>query len=109
MFYGIGINSDRKKSCLWGSLHAEIDALRKIRRFEKTRRVDIVVIRVNRTGGLLLSQPCSNCIKKMRYFERYKNCVIDKIRYSGEHGDIISHKLRSIDTAITPHISRKFR
>jgi len=62
------------------SLHAEIDALRKVR---SKRSFDILVIRVNKSKtSLLNSQPCIRCENWIR------NYPVNKIYFSTNDGNI---------------------
>lgn len=70
--------------------HAEMDAIKHLKIKNKKRlTLDLIVIRINNSGKLLLSMPCYNCIKQLR---RLKNIKINKIHYSDENGNIISKR-----------------
>lgn len=108
-FYGVGINSRRTKHCYWGGLHAEIDALRKIKNTSKrTKRVNIAVFRINKSGDFCNSKPCSNCIKRMEKLQEYKNVKIDKIYYSITKIEMLKISLNGIKD-LPQHKSLAFR
>jgi tRNA(Arg) A34 adenosine deaminase TadA len=66
------------------SLHAELDAISKIK--DKTKPFDLLVIRTNETGDkLLISKPCSQC----SYWINLGYYPIRKIYYSNGQGGII--------------------
>ena len=104
------MNSKRTKSCYWGGLHAEIDALRKIKKHDSKRPLDvnIIVLRVNKIGDISLSQPCHNCIKKMEKFQEYKNCRIEYIIFSKTNNILQKIKLKNIKN-LPIHISTAFK
>lgn len=110
VFYAIGTNSPRTKSCYWGGLHAEIDALRKIKKTPGRRPlvINIIVIRVNKNREIGLSQPCVNCIKKMKNFEKYKNIKIKNIYFSKNQDSLIKISFKNAHT-LPPHISSGFK
>jgi len=105
----VGTNSPRTKSCYWGGLHAEIDALRKIKKTpdKRPREVNIFVIRVNKIGDISLSQPCCNCIKKMDKFQKYKNIKIKNIFFSENNKKLIRVSYSNI-SLLKPHTSSAF-
>lgn len=97
IFYGsigriaIGKNSERKR---FGNnkitTHAEADALNKlyslirIGKLKKTK-VDLIVIRVNKSGNLCESAPCYHCTKELL---KTSFISINKLYYSRSDGTI---------------------
>ena len=73
VFYAYGINQyniDYK----FTSIHAEIDAVSKLKKSEKTKKVNMIVFRVNNSGSkLCMAKPCCNCIKGIKREFRNKN------------------------------------
>lgn len=51
-----------------GGLHAEADAIRKLRDFDVCRRSTLVNIRINNRGHLRNSKPCKNCLELISAF-----------------------------------------
>ena len=90
--FAIGENSDRVR---YGnnklSTHAEIDALKKldnlirVRRCKKQNKMDLVVIRVNKSGNLCESAPCYHCTKEL---SESKVVSINKLYFSRYDGTI---------------------
>ncbi len=67
------------------STHAEIDALSKLRFDEDNDKINILVIRLNRSGKLMYSRPCEKCMGILR------NCFnVRKIFYSINDGMIMT-------------------
>ena len=49
------------------TIHAEIDAMNKLKKCEKTKKVNLVVFRVNNSGTkLCMAKPCENCVCGIR-------------------------------------------
>lgn len=51
------------KSTVAFTIHAELDALGKIK--NKSDTYDLYVVRINSNGDFMLSKPCDNCIKNI--------------------------------------------
>lgn len=58
----------------------------------KRKKLNIIVIRVNKKGELTLSRPCTRCIINLRETE-----AIDKVFYSNVNGDIVMEKLSEME------------
>jgi hypothetical protein len=95
----------------YGSLHSEIAVFYKLLQLKyKYRRVNLTVIRVNNNGDLLMSKPCSNCIKKLYKLCEQYNIHINYIYYSNNVGSITREKFcRLINNNNQNHISRRGR
>jgi hypothetical protein len=88
--YATGYNNMRvyHKEC---STHAEVDAINKLpilRNNNKLCRVSLMVIRVNRSGNLSSSMPCTNCANYMKTVAVKKGYKIKNIYYSTVDGKI---------------------
>ena len=95
VFYAYGINQyniDYK----FTSIHAEIDAVSKLRKSKKCKKVNMIVFRVNNSGSkLCMAKPCCNCIKGIKQeFER-KNYRLkaNKCWYTDEDGELCFIKI----------------
>jgi hypothetical protein len=108
----IGENSERMR---FGndrlSTHAEMDALKKLDgliRVQKCKRqkMDLVVIRVNKTGNLCESAPCYHCTKEL---ERTKVVSINKLYFSRSDGTITCVKFSVWLKNKNLHISKGWR
>ena len=70
--------------------HAEMDALNKVNYLLKCKKIkktkmDLIVLRVNKSGNLCESAPCFHCTKQL--FEN-KSIKIEKLYYSTSSGNI---------------------
>ena len=89
MFYAYGVNQyniDFK----FTSIHAEIDAVSKLKPSEKRKEVKMIVFRVNNSGTkLCMAKPCCNCIKGIKHAFNRKNYKLkaNKCWYTNESGD----------------------
>ena len=89
MFYAYGINQyniDYKFS----SIHAEIDAVSKLKPSEKCKEVKMIVFRVNNGGTkLCMAKPCCNCVKGIKHAFNHKNYRLkaNKCWYTNESGE----------------------
>ena len=57
------------------------------------RKLEIVVIRVNRFGCLVNSKPCSSCLYYLRLYG------VRNIYYSDDDGEIIKEKIAEVETS----------
>ncbi len=88
LFYSIGFNSNRNPHSNTNiGTHAEIDALIKIRRLilnkkiKNTKSIDLIVIRINSSKNLCLSEPCYHCTMELLKNKSFK---IRNLYYSNE-------------------------
>jgi hypothetical protein len=103
----IAENSDYKETD-WRpiSTHAEVAALKKHEaRNLKSKKMDLMVVRVSKTGKLGMSRPCTNCIKSMCS----SDVQIVTIYYSTEAGEIAREKFHEMKNIQTSYISTAFR
>ena len=112
LILSVGVNSQRQKQSLpfWGSLHAECDAVGKLARHEGRRplRVDLVVVRTNRSGGTSNSQPCRDCLVRLRWLSAAKNVAIHRLWFTDQAGNL-SFVNHGDVPLLPPHISYAFR
>lgn len=54
-----------------------------------------------------MSQPCVNCIKKMKNFEKYKNIKIKNIYFSKNQDSVVKISFSNA-TTLPPHTSAAF-
>jgi hypothetical protein len=112
----MGINSSRqvRSGCEY-SRHAEVDAImglpppddrskRKNSRYKKT--VDILVIRVTKSGLIRSSDPCFKCIEHMQGIRSYR---IRYVYFSNSEGEIERHTLDELAKSEDKHVSCRFR
>jgi len=112
LILSIGVNSQRRKQSLpfWGSMHAECDAVGKLPKHAGRRplRVDLLVVRTNRSGGTANSRPCRDCLVRVRRMSASKNIVIDRFWFTDQCGNLAVAGSAEIDL-LSPHISYAFR
>lgn len=108
----IGENSERMR---FGndrlSTHAEMDALKKLDgliRVQKCKKqkMDLVVIRVNKSGNLCESAPCYHCTKEL---EKTKVVSINKLYFSRSDGTITCVKFSEWLKNEHLHVSKGWR
>jgi hypothetical protein len=76
-----------------------MDAIDKLKTREKKKKlfeINILVIRVNNSGNLCSSEPCSKCILYMKTHAVKKGYKIKKIFYSTSRGTIENKLLNLI-------------
>lgn len=69
------------------SLHAEQHAIGKVQNKKKIENASILVIRINKSGQLMMARPCAVCMLNIK-----KN-NIQYMFYSNSDGEIISEKI----------------
>jgi deoxycytidylate deaminase len=81
------------------SIHAEHNALQKFMRLNKKRRlvknkehIDIVVIRLTRSGVIGYSRPCMNCLLRLTK----SGISINNVYYSDGEGSIICERFNNM-------------
>lgn len=108
----IGENSERLR---FGntrlSTHAEMDALRKLDNLIrvkkcKKQKMDLVVIRVNKSGNLCESAPCYHCTKEL---SNSSMVVINKLYFSRSNGTITCIKFSDWLKNKNFHISKGWK
>lgn len=94
------------------SIHAEQDAVRKLprhKRINRFKKLDILVIRVNRSGSLGNSKPCLQCLQTLAENLPEKGYTLSKVYYSNDMGEILETKLQTLLTEDTPHITKYYQ
>ncbi len=98
------------KRAQYGSLHSEIAVFYKWLHLNyQYRRINMVVIRVNNNGDLLMSKPCNNCINRLQKLCKQYNIHINYIYYSDSTGNITREKFYRLINNDSKHISRRGR
>lgn len=90
------------------SIHAEhnaIDKLPCLRRNRNPVNINLLVVRMSRTGKLGSSKPCINCIQTMTTLPLKKGYKIQYVYYSDRDGNIIETTIRKLEAEEYPHIS----
>jgi len=101
----IGTNSNNKFKFM-PSRHAEMDAISKIiKKKNKPKELDMLVIRLTKTGILAESRPCYHCLCFME-----KSCVnIKNVYYSTCDGKILKERLVEMKNSSNTCISSGMR
>lgn len=91
--------------------HAEMDALNKVKYLLKCKKIkktkmNLIVLRVNKSGGLCESAPCYHCTRELF---KNKYIKIDKLYYSNSNGNITCIKFNKWVNNGTEHISKGWR
>lgn len=84
MFYSFGINQ-YNIDCKNKTIHAEVDALLKLKYQDTPTKIDILIFRTNKKGiKLMNAKPCCNCINQIKRFFKNKNYRTNRIYYTGD-------------------------
>lgn len=92
-------------------IHAEHDAINKLKPLNRNKHpqvVNILVVRFSKNYKLQNSKPCANCIENMKVLPEKKGYRIKNIYYSNENGEIIKSNLKNLEKEEI-HYSRFFR
>jgi hypothetical protein len=102
------------------SIHAEHDAITKLRNFmsvkinknrkiNKKLRVDLIVISRTKTGKLASSKPCIHCVQRLIKATIKLNVYIKNVHYSTPDGTIEITKFRDLvkDDSLIPSSSSR--
>lgn len=107
--YGFNMMGDSKG--VEPGIHAEHDAINKLKPLERKKHlqsINILVIRLSKYNKIQNSKPCANCIEIMKTLPEKKGYRIRHIYYSNEHGEIIKSTLSNLEKEEL-HYSRFFR
>ena len=106
-----GVNKMGDTDGLTPGIHAEYDAIRKLPKLKRNKRlklINILVIRLSVKNRLQLSKPCANCIQMMKLFPEKLGYKIKHIYYSDNNGHIVKSDLKTLDNE-EKHITRFYR
>lgn len=106
-------NFNERCNCKGESVHAEHHAIQKIplpqKKLRHLKKLDLLVIRVNRSGSLGNSKPCLHCLYMLSQRLPEKGYCISKVYYSGENGEIMQATLQTLLYKDTPHVSKFYQ
>ena len=94
------------------SIHAESNAMSKLPylpRHKRPKKVDLLVIRVNKGGSMGNSKPCIHCILTLKRYLPLKGYHLDTIHYTTTNGCIISAKFSELMNEENPHMSKFYK
>ena len=92
-------------------IHAEHDAINKLKPLERNKRlqnINMLVIRINKNNKILNSKPCANCIKNIKILPEKKGYKIKNIYYSNDNGEIIKTNIKNLENE-EQHYSKFYR
>lgn len=103
----IGFNTGMSKDRTKCGIHAEYDAISKLKplKTNKLKRIDIIIVKIKLSGTLGISKPCEQCIKMLLYLPPKKGYKINKILYSDNEGKIIKTTLAKLNKEENKHIT----
>ena len=92
------------------SVHAEDDAIGKFLKIrDAPKKIDVLVIRLSKTGQLGSSRPCKNCLMRYINVSRKFKVKIKNIYYSTSDGTIQKENfITMLDSELT-HVSSGYR
>lgn len=102
-----GVNQSPNSDYITPGIHAEQDAINKLKplKYKKNlESINILVIRLSSKNKLQSSKPCANCIESMKNNPTKKGYKIQNVYYSDSEGNIIKTNLVSLDNE-EKHIS----
>jgi hypothetical protein len=108
--YPVGENDYREvyPGCCYYE-HAEVSAIKKLPPNcckKRKIKIDILVIRVTKTGALCNSKPCFKCLEHMSKLRYY---VVKNVYYSTSDGQIVMESFSKLYNEENKHISIRFR
>lgn len=109
-YLSYGDNTNSSKYDFIANDHAEICALKKLKPrsgTKKLRGLDLVVVKVNKSGKILNSKPCADCLKKMSIIACKFGYYINRIFYSTAEGEIVKTNIRKLKKE-TQYVSSYF-
>lgn len=92
-------------------IHAEHDAINKLKPLERNKKlqpINLLVIRFSKNNQLQNSKPCFNCIQTIKTLPQKRGYKIKNIYYSNNDGDIIKSNLKILEKEEL-HYSRFYR
>lgn len=100
-----GFNNERPGSLI--SIHAEVDALNKLKKKPaiKNKHYDLLVVRLTKTNILGESRPCQHCIQSLLQ----SGIKIRNVYYSTKNGTIACETLKTMIDSDLTYISTGYR
>ena len=81
------------------SIHAELDAINKLKPLKNKKRlksINLLVVRLNMSKQVIMSKPCQRCIMMLETFPMTKGYKVNKIYYSDDNGNIIRTNIQKL-------------
>ena len=92
-------------------IHAEHDAINKLKPLDKKKKlepINLLVIRFSKNNKIQSSKPCANCIQNMKTLPKKKGYKIKNIYYSNDNEEIVKSSIKILETEGL-HYSRFYR
>lgn len=92
-------------------IHAEHDAINKLKPLERKKKlepINLLVIRFSKNNKLQNSKPCAVCIQTMKTLPQKKGYKIRNIYYSNDNGEIVKSNFKTLENDDL-HYSRFYR
>lgn len=106
-----GVNKYADVEGIKPTIHAEQDTINKLPCLPKKKsymNVNILIIRISKTGKLGISKPCDKCIRAMKMLPERKGYKIQNVYYTDNNGNIVHTNLRKLESE-EQHISRYWK
>lgn len=107
-----GENHYKPGDAYFKSVHAEDHAIRKLPPLPRKKRsvkIDLLVVRVSKSGVVGNSKPCLHCIELLATALPKRGYVLSKVYFSNDKGDIEMCKFSELVHSENKHISRFYK
>ena len=89
VFYAAGMNLYNVNNIQSKTIHAEVDAAKKLKYTSKTKHINIFVFRTDDKGiTCKMAKPCNNCMNSLYKICSQKNYKIKNIYYTDSFGTV---------------------
>ncbi len=78
------------------SVHAERDAINKLPKIRRKKKINMLVLRFTKSKQLTMSMPCKKCVDNMHRLFPKKGYIVQNIYYSNHDGSIQKTNLSKI-------------
>ena len=97
-FYVYGKNNNIPFKSI-STKHSEMDLISKLYKYNYNnlpKKIDLLLIKISKTGSVTNSKPCKCCIEFLKKFNEKSKSKINKIYYSVDSNNIICENFKSI-------------
>lgn len=94
------------------SVHAEDSAMRKLASHgtqKRKRKVDLLVMRINKSGSYGNSKPCLHCILQLSQILPRKGYTLSKVYYTTDKGEMVSTRFQHLLQDEDQHVSKYYK
>jgi hypothetical protein len=106
-----GVNKYADVGGLKPTIHAEQDAINRLPILPKKKtlaNINILVIRISKSGKLGTSKPCEKCIYAMKMLPERRGYRIKNVYYSNVEGNILQTTIRKLESE-EMHVTRYWK